>query len=702
MVVLTIALAAVPAAWAQTVTATLRIEYAEGTMLLPTKSVALEHHDLASHYGLTGIIDPGYVTAFHVLAEGLERAFGAGAAAQKLDFTVGDWGPFLNTIDDSNGSITNEANHFWAFVLNGEMAMVGLLGHQIADGDQIALVGDSWDDGSGGGNGGNGGSGGSQGPFTASWDSFRGNSYNFAITAANTPRSPQVGRAAWTQAVGIGVLSPVKVGDYLYIAGGSTLRKLNRAGQTVDSAQLAASVGRTGHLAAGSGKIFVPLAAGQVQAFDAHTLDPEWTSESFPSGWNSEGALTYRDGYLYGAAGETLLLDSEGTFFCLDISDGERVWTYSSPSDARETGFLWAGAAITDQVALFVGDDGMLVSHDVGGTQAGGVVDSVQLPSSAGGVRSPVLFVPFGDDGAGTAYVATRGGYVARVAVVADGSFVGQVQTAALSGTGSTSTPVAYRDRLYVVSGELLDSGYVDVFSATTLERLRSVQLPGFSQSSPLLSAANASAVNGWQVHLYVALNDTNDDVVRITDSELSAARTVTGASSHITATAIFSPGGSFTLNSLTADDSGRLYYVDGQGRFTAIEAVNAPPENGGGGGNNNGGGSNGGGTTGGGSNGSRNNNVGAGSGTATRTVASVASAPKTGDAVDITRWMLFAGLAASVAAAIVGAQIADRKKKKLEAFVQNNGGTSSQGDAHKNSSQGGGNNGSNANTSKS
>ncbi|MCL2525438.1 MAG: PQQ-binding-like beta-propeller repeat protein [Coriobacteriia bacterium] len=521
--------------------------------------------------------------------------------------------------------------------------------------------------------------------------SSHGDGHNSGTTGATTPGIEQSAQVRWSHRVsdGASALSPVKVGNYIYVAGGSTLYKFNTAtqvNQLVATAALAAPVGPAGFLAAGgsgadgAGMIFVPLGAGQVQAFNADTLAALWTSEAFDSNWLSLGALSYRDGHVYGAAGFDLFMrQSEGSFFCLDAATGQRVWTYSSTSTSTQRGFYWSGAAHIDTTQgpalLFAGDDGIVVSHlagTAGAADAGvrtaeaaaGVIDTLQLPGGvAAGVRSPVLFAPAsGDAGGGIAYVATRGGQVARITVAADGSFVGTATTAALSGAGSTSTPVLYRDRLYVVSGELLSKGFVDVFNATTLQRLRSVQLPGFSQSSPLLSTAGATAANGYQVSLFVALNDARDDVVRIVDSETAAVPMV--------AQAIFRPGGSFTLSSVFADSAGTLYYTDGAGTFTALTASNNPlPDQTPGGGSGGGTGSSSGNS--GGTGDVQSTDPGAGNGyddseSATRTPA---TGPNTADDGNATRWLFIAAVSATIITMVISGKIQARKKRKLDAL---------------------------------
>jgi len=723
-----------PTAWAQEVTATLRIEYREATKMPPTE-LTVQHQDW-SEFGITAP-DPGFITPIHLLAAGLDYQYGEGSAA---DMISAPWG-FLSTIDGSNGSLTNEANTFWMWAANQSMPVSQTTGwgyapgeYPVQNGDAIDFLGswggqwgiaspylsffdyssfdtgvgqpitvrllglDAFDDFDAPPTAGLAGAeilidsltdltaDGQLGAITPSdiftnaggyaeitftqpgvylisaqriaesatgtnditrpfavvtvaadtqqpqppigtpvpWDSFRGNAFNSAITTANTPTTEQNTRLAWTHQVGAGAASPVKVGGYIYIAGGSTLWKLNAAGQVQNSAQLAGPTGIATFLAANADTVFVPLDGGRVQAFDALTLEQTWitSADYFESYWEVLGALTYRDGYLYGAAGfDMFTIQSDGYFFCLDAETGQKVWSHSSDSTAAERGFYWAGAAVTDTVALFAGDDAVLVSHLAGiaGAAANGIVDTAELP---GGARSPVLYVEA--DNSGIAFVTTRNGYVARVEVAADGS-LGSVTSAPLSGAMSTSTPVEYRNRLYVVSGERFASGVLDVFDATTLERLRSITLPGFSQSSPLLSTAAATAANDYEVHLYMTLNDITDDVIRVSFSERDGA-TLTGE-------VIYRPGGQQSLNSLSVDGAGRLFFVDGQGRFTALATADGATPGGPGNGGNGG-------------NGNDNSGNGTGEGTEGDGTRAAGTGPKTGDDSDAMRWLFIAAAA--------------------------------------------------------
>ena len=768
-----------PTAWAQQITATLRIEHIEDTRLAPVE-VTLEHRPL-SELGFS-LADPGFITPFHVLAEGLEQVYGPGEAQARIAL----FGSMLGTIDGSFGSTAGEPNVWWMFAANQSMPVDPVFGwgyamnqYPVQDGDEIDFLGmwggqwgvaspylsffhsqnyevkvdqsfdaqilglDGFDDFGqaafraiagaeilidpvgGSRTGATTPSGimtNAQGvaelsfdeagtyllsakrpianpsspggsvsditrPFaivtvttepvdtpppppvpTPEWDSSRGNTHNSGTTDAQTPGVTQSAQALWSYRVsdGSSAVSPVKIGDYLYIAGGTTLFKFDAAAASGNGAQrlvaratLASPVGPAAFITTDGGKVFVPLDAGRVQAFDAATLESVWISEGFDSSWQSFGMLNYADGYVYGAAGrDRFMVESEGSFFALDAATGEKVWTYSSTSAQSERGFYWSGAAHIEtsggDALLFAGDDGMLVSHRAGsaGTGVAAVIDRVQLP---GGVRSAVLFVPASDSGGGgVAYVSTRNGYVARISVAADGSFVGQPSTASLSGAGSTATPVVYKNRLFVVSGELLDSGHVDVFNATSLERLRSVELPGFSQSSPLLSTRTASAVNGYEVSLFVALNDARDDVVRIVDSESSGGQ--------IRAEAIFRPGGSFTLSSVSACGNGGLYYTDGRGYLTALVASDdeLPPQEGGG---------NGEGDDNAGDNGDGDGSYGQGdyeylSTDSTRTAS---AGPTTGDFNDVTPWLIAASVAAIIVAVVISKNISDCRKEMFE-----------------------------------
>lgn len=96
----------------------------------------------------------------------------------------------------------------------------------------------------------------------------------------------------------------------------------------------------------------------------------------------------------------------------------------------------------------------------------------------------------------GYVYFTTKGGYLYRVAMNADGTF-GAVAGYNLGGA-ATSTPVVYKDRIYVgvcgTGGQYNADGghHFDVIneSASGISLAYKVSIPGYPQAAPILSTA--------------------------------------------------------------------------------------------------------------------------------------------------------------------------------------------------------------------
>ena len=216
--------------------------------------------------------------------------------------------------------------------------------------------------------------------------------------------------------------------------------------------------------------IFVGLANGCVQAFDAVTLESLWLYED-PLGGQPNCPITYEDGYLY--TGFWNREDGNANFVCLTVTDEDPAktdesklasWTYTSRG-----GFYWAGAYACKDFVLVGTDDGeagyttghaRVLSFD---PRSGRLLGELTLPQT-GDLRSSVTFVPDSEGGlAGTAYFTTKGGYFYGLHVEADGTFTeGSLRALKLANYAndpknpamSTCTPTIYNGRAYIgVSG---------------------------------------------------------------------------------------------------------------------------------------------------------------------------------------------------------------------------------------------------------
>ena len=156
--------------------------------------------------------------------------------------------------------------------------------------------------------------------------------------------------------------------DCLYTYGGETIYKLDkRTGEVL-------ARGKMDHKSSfainsptyAEGMIFVGLANGCVQAFDAVTLESLWLYED-PLGGQPNCPITYEDGYLY--TGFWNREDGNANFVCLTVTDEDPAktdesklasWTYTSRG-----GFYWAGACVQNGVLLVGTDDGQNLTSPV-------------------------------------------------------------------------------------------------------------------------------------------------------------------------------------------------------------------------------------------------------------------------------------------------------------------------------------------------
>ncbi|MDR2610151.1 MAG: PQQ-binding-like beta-propeller repeat protein [Clostridiales Family XIII bacterium] len=468
----------------------------------------------------------------------------------------------------------------------------------------------------------------------ADWTSFRGDANGH--TDAGTPRAASEASLAWSKALGTSAAwdssgSPLIIGDFLYIAASAKLYKINkRTGAVSGDADLKGSVGYVSYIAYGDGKIFVPLQGGDIQAFDAATLEPVWFADysentqqkkvrvriagtlgagtvmdageaaaqypgvALDTDWTQVGdkrvkiesieyraetQVVYRDGYLYtGVYYEHNNKESYGTFFAIETADGVPsnkyenkgfAWEYEETGGSLK-GYYWAGVADAGKYILVAGDAGRLRALDAATGAAGASVDISTLPVDRGVARGGMTYIRAGSGG-GDVYVPTKTvggdkGGLWKVSFNEATGTFGAPKSAALSGGGGASAPAVAGGKLYAFSGGINRCGKLDVFDAATLERTATVDFGGYSQSFPLVSDAY-----GGKTYLYVMLNEAGNDSVIVIEDSAEFAKPV--------AHTLYRPGGSQSLNSLIADDDGTLYFVGGNGRLHALSSRKLPSD---------------------------------------------------------------------------------------------------------------------------
>lgn len=451
----------------------------------------------------------------------------------------------------------------------------------------------------------------------AEWADFRGTSYTYdagsgtvavggsrytnnGVTSAPIPVESLNTELSWATKLGDGYSSgavgcPILVdGDLVTYSGKSIYRVDTVSGEVLAQGTMAetTSFGINNATYYG-GMIFVGLAGGRIQAFDAKTLKSLWLFQD-DLGGQPNCPITVYDGYLY--TGFWLAEDRDAHFVCLSITDEDPAqsleqklptWTVT-----RRGGFYWAGAYVNDDFVLVGTDDGQSGCIDSTGApnrsstllmldpRTGALLDSREgLP---GDIRSAVSY----DLGTDAYYFATKGGYFCQAQVGKDesGSWkITQLRELALSnGSGSrknpamsTCTPVVYNGRAYLgVSGVgqfTAWSGHnITVIDLASWSIAYSVPTQGYPQTSGLLTTAYDST--GY-VYVYFFDNYTPGvlRVLRDKPGQTAAEHTTTEkytnkgqTTVYDSAYALFTPSGDQAQHAICspiADQYGTVYF---------------------------------------------------------------------------------------------------------------------------------------------
>ena len=440
--------------------------------------------------------------------------------------------------------------------------------------------------------------------YEAWWGSPRVDRYNNGAVDVKTPVTADDAALYWASRVGEGYSSdacgcPIIVNGDLYTYAGTTLYRID----TVSGDILA--TGAMDHASSfainaptyAEGMIFVGLADGTLQAFNAATLEPLWIYHD-PLLGQPDCPIVYHDGRIYTGFwnGETALAD----YVCLTVTDEDPLrpdeeklasWTYASKG-----GFYWAGAYASDGYLLLCTDDGS-IGYTTGKARVlsldprtGETIDRYVMPV-AGDVRSGVTFVP-GGSGGGRGYFTCKGGYFCRVDVNSDGTFAaGSLKTLKLSdlpaGTGmSTSTPTVYNGRAYVgFSGQSQFTPYsghgIAVVDLNAWNVAYTVPTQGYPQTSGLLTTAYEAETGS--VNVYFFDNYTPGKLRMLTDRPGQTAPSLTTVESwtaagvtteYDTAYVLFTPSGEqaqYCICSPIADEYGTLYFKNDSACMMAV-----------------------------------------------------------------------------------------------------------------------------------
>lgn len=427
--------------------------------------------------------------------------------------------------------------------------------------------------------------------MASEWDNFRGNESNNAISGSATPISASDAVLYWANQAGISygsdaVSSPILVNGYLVCTAKQNIFKIDTV--TGEIVQIGDMIKKSNFNITpptyAKGMIFVALADGTIQAFNADTLESLWVYTD-PLGGQPNSPITYRNGYIYTGFwnGES----DDGNWVCLSITDEDpsrsneakkAAWTYS-----QKGGFYWAGAYVSGKFMLVGTDDGEtgytsatsnLLSLD---PNTGRLIDC--LSGLDADIRCSICY----DSATDRYYFTSKGGYFYSVSVSADGYFDrGSLKKLDLRNGRdiegmSTSTPVVYNGRAYVgYSGAAQFQAYsghgIAVIDLKSWSIAYTCPTKGYPQTSGLLTTAYE---NTGLVYIYFFENVSPGSLRIIRDcSGQTQLLSIYDASPIDEAEILFTPRGAqrqYVLCSPIVDEYGTIYFKNDSGYMMAL-----------------------------------------------------------------------------------------------------------------------------------
>ena len=426
--------------------------------------------------------------------------------------------------------------------------------------------------------------------ITAEWGNFRNGDNNLGITNAKTPYAPEDAEILWAVKHGTGWAaapgSPIMVDGDIYTYSGSTIRRLNSmTGETVTEGTM---VDKSSYsivpMTYGDGMVFVGLSGGKIQAFNAKTLESLWVYTD-ELGGQPNCPITYKDGYIY--AGFWNSEDRNANFACINTVDEDHASTteakYASWTYTRQGGFYWAGAYVTDKLAIVGTDDGAS-GYDTNGAAllvfdrfTGEKLDTHE--GIRGDLRSNVSHDPESD----RVFFTTKGGILGNAQIDWDtGKILDYKEVVIKDAQGnanamSTCTPSVYNGRIYIgVAGTSqfgANSGHgIAVYNLNgdgSMTQAYVYAIVGYPQTSAMVSTAY-SAEDG-SVYIYLPYNYTPGGVSVLKDKPGQTAPVTTTGSGY---SEVFTPVGplaQYCICSTIADQYGTIYYKNDSCYMMAI-----------------------------------------------------------------------------------------------------------------------------------
>ena len=360
------------------------------------------------------------------------------------------------------------------------------------------------------------------------WPSARPTADNNGVVNARTPRNAAEVELRWERQMG-DYVSPTSGSTQVLINGklctmsGNKIYYLNKdSGEILQSADMVMNAGyNLMPVTYADGMIFAPLGNGTIQAFDAATLESLWVYKNEDiwagkSAGETRSPIYYNDGYIY--VGFNTTPGGSCAFVCIDTADEDpsrgteyktAVWRVTDNGT-----YMWNECYCNDNYLFVYSQRGNVSCFN---KRTGELMDRYNTGDSEG--RSGVLYYN------GRIYILTKTGYLYSWNIDADGTMDmdNTIEPFYYGGT-STSTPVAYNNRLYFGCTASNEFGsvtnsivVVDIDPATgAMTKAYTVPTAGNCQTPGFLTTAY-EAESGY-VYVYFIANHAKSTLYVIKD----------------------------------------------------------------------------------------------------------------------------------------------------------------------------------------
>lgn len=361
---------------------------------------------------------------------------------------------------------------------------------------------------------------GQQEEVDSEWGGYWNTKDNVNIVDARTPQSLSSAEVRWKQQYGANVdynnsiSDGILVQNYVCCFQGEYLLYLDKeTGEAVKRVKMSAKGNSAFNKPLyAAGMIIVPLNNGRIQAFSATTLNSLWIYDDTVGG-NTATAIRYDDGYLYVGF-------ADGNLVCLlaadEDPDNEREEKTAVWRKYDSNGYYHTGVYTGETMLYACGRSGSLYCLN---KKTGETLQKLTLPADYGAGSTAIVHYN------GRIYFATENGYLCSYALTEEGNLdKDSVQSLKVGGT-VFGTPLVYKNRLYVGSGQKdqygvlhapYDMNVVQLGEGGAMSLVYQMDVQGCPKGTPTLTTAY-EAVDGYS-YVYFTTDSSKGNLYLLKD----------------------------------------------------------------------------------------------------------------------------------------------------------------------------------------